>query len=130
MENILNQRGFQDNNNNINININKKFSGKTDSNTFSYRSSSKILNEIKELEEEDNNLSNSDDKNNNNEQKDEDKNDNSGRTDIQCWEIDETGLDWKLLFTKEKVDNYPIFYMTQLNDGKIVTASDCVKIYQ
>ena len=61
---------------------------------------------------------------------DEDKNDNSGRTDIQCWEIDETGLDWKLLFTKEKVDNYPIFYMTQLNDGKIVTASDSIKIYQ
>ena len=60
----------------------------------------------------------------------EDKNDDKGRTDIQCWEIDETGLDWKLLYTKEKADQYPIFYMTQLSDGKIVTCSNVVKVYQ
>ena len=53
-----------------------------------------------------------------------------GRTDIQCWEIDESGLDWKLLYTKEKVDQYPISCMIQLNDGKIVTGSNLVKIYQ
>ena len=69
------------------------------------------------------NLSGSDDE-------EEDKNDDKGRTDIQCWEIDETGLDWKLLYTKEKADNYPIFYMTQLSDGKIVTCSNVVKVYQ
>ena len=56
--------------------------------------------------------------------------DTKGRTDIQCWEIDETGLDWKLLYTKEKADIYPIFFMTQLSDGKIVTCSNVVKIYQ
>ena len=58
------------------------------------------------------------------------KDDGSGRTDIQCWEIDETGLDWKLLYTKEKIDNYPIFYMTELTDGKIAICSNVVKIYQ
>ena len=68
------------------------------------------------------NLSGSDDE--------EEKNDDKGRTDIQCWEIDETGLEWKLLYTKEKADIYPIFYMAQLNDGKIVTCSNVVKIYQ
>ena len=68
------------------------------------------------------NLSGSDDE--------EDKNDDKGRTDIQCWEIDETGLEWKLLYTKEKADIYPIFYMAQLKDGKIVTCSNVVKIYQ
>ena len=60
----------------------------------------------------------------------DDKDDGKGRTDIQCWEIDETGLDWKLLYTKEKVDSYPIFFMTQLSDGKIVTCSNLIKIYQ
>ena len=55
---------------------------------------------------------------------------NKGRSDIQCWEIDETGLDWKLLYTKEKVDNFPILCMIQLNDGKILTGSNVVKIYQ
>ena len=55
---------------------------------------------------------------------------NLGRSDIQCWEIDETGLDWKLLYTKEKVDNFPILCMIQLNDGKILTGSNVVKIYQ
>ena len=42
----------------------------------------------------------------------------------------ETGLDWKLLYTKEKVDNFPILCMIQLNDGKILTGSNVVKIYQ
>ena len=60
----------------------------------------------------------------------EQKDDGKGRTDIQCWEIDESGLDWKLLYTKEKVDQYPISCMIQLNDGKIVTGSNLVKIYQ
>jgi hypothetical protein len=60
----------------------------------------------------------------------ENKNDDNGRTDIQCWEIDETGLDWKLLYTKEKADKYPILCMIQLTDGKIVTCSNVVKIYQ
>lgn len=53
-----------------------------------------------------------------------------GRCDIQCWEIDDSGLEWKLLCTKEKVDNYPVVSMIQLNDGKIVTASNIVKFYQ
>ena len=56
--------------------------------------------------------------------------DTKGRTDIQCWEIDETGLDWKLLYTKENIDKYPILFMINLNDGKIVTGSNVVKIYQ
>ena len=60
----------------------------------------------------------------------EQKDDGKGRTDIQCWEIDESGLDWKLLYTKEKVDQYPISCMIQLNDGKIATGSNLVKIYQ
>ena len=60
----------------------------------------------------------------------EQKDDGKGRTDIQCWEIDESGLDWKLLYTKEKVDQYPISCMIQLNDGKIVTGSNLVKIFQ
>ena len=60
----------------------------------------------------------------------EQKDDGKGRTDIQCWEIDESGLEWKLLYTKEKVDQYPISCMIQLNDGKIVTGSNLVKIYQ
>ena len=48
----------------------------------------------------------------------------------ELWEIDETGLDWKLLYTKEKADKYPILCMIQLRDGKIVTCSNVVKIYQ
>ena len=64
---------------------------------------------------------------------DEEENNDSGkdvgRSDIQCWEIDETGLNWKLLYTKEKVNNYPIAYMTQLSDGKIVTGSNTIKVY-
>ena len=60
----------------------------------------------------------------------EEQDDGTGRSDIQCWEIDETGLNWKLLCTKEKIDNYPIMYMTELNDGKIVICSNLVKIYQ
>jgi len=60
----------------------------------------------------------------------EEKDDEAGRSDIQCWEIDETGLNWKLLYTKEKINNYPISYMTELNDGKIVICSNLVKIYQ
>lgn len=63
-------------------------------------------------------------------EEEENKDDGKGRTDIQCWEIDETGLDWKLIYTKEKADIYPIFFMTQLSDGKIVTCSNVVKIYQ
>ena len=46
----------------------------------------------------------------------EQKDDGKGRTDIQCWEIDETGLDWKLLYTKENIDKYPILCMIKLND--------------
>ena len=69
------------------------------------------------------NFSDSEDENND-EGKDE------GRIDIQCWQIDETGLNWKLLCTKEKADNFPIAYMAQLSDGKIVTCSDLIKIYQ
>ena len=57
-------------------------------------------------------------------------NEEGGRCDIQCWEIDETGLNWKLLSTREKIDNYPIIYMEQLSDGKIVTCSNTIKIYQ
>ena len=53
-----------------------------------------------------------------------------GRTDIQCWEIDETGLNWKLLYTLEKIDTFPIVYMSQLKDGKIVICSNFIKIYQ
>ena len=60
----------------------------------------------------------------------EEKDDSKGRVDIQYWEVDESGLDWKLLYTKEKVDQYPISCMIQLNDGKIVTGSNLVKIYQ
>ena len=59
----------------------------------------------------------------------EDKKD-VGRTDIQCWEIDETGLDWKLLYTKEKVNNYPIFNMVQLSDGRIAMCSNLIRFYQ
>lgn len=58
------------------------------------------------------------------------KDDGTGRTDIQCWEIDETGLEWKLLCTKEKVDTYPMFSMLELSDGRIVTGSNVIKIYQ
>lgn len=64
------------------------------------------------------------------EEEEEEKDDGSGRSDIQCWEIDETGLDWKLLYTKEKIDNYPIFYMAELSDGKIAICSNVVKFYQ
>ena len=52
------------------------------------------------------------------------------RVDIQCWEIDETGLDWKLLYNKEKAEESPILCMIQLKDGKILTGSNLVKIYQ
>ena len=52
---------------------------------------------------------------------DENKDNDKGRTDIQCWEIDEIGLNWKLLYTKEKTDKYSILYMIQLSDGRIVT---------
>ncbi len=76
------------------------------------------------LERKNMNLSGSSDEGENDSEKDE------GRTDIQCWQIDEIGLNWKLLFTKEKVDNYPVFYMTQLSDGKVVICSNVVKIYQ
>ena len=112
VENILNQRGFQDNNNNININ--KKFSGKTDSNTFSYRSSSKILNEIKELEEEDNNLSNSDDKNNNNEQKDEEN--NLSNEDINIPNIEEL---ISVMHQKTKNNLFQL-YDTELNKASYI----------
>ena len=65
---------------------------------------------------------------------DEEENNDSGkdvgRSDIQCWEIDETGLNWKLLYTKEKIDKYPVLYMTQFSDGKIVTGSNLIKVYQ
>ena len=71
------------------------------------------------------NLSGSSDEEENN----NDSGKDTGRTDIQCWQIDETGLNWKLLCTKEKVDNYPIACMTQLSDGKIVTGSDMIKVY-
>ena len=60
----------------------------------------------------------------------EEKDDGTGRSDIQCWEIDETGLNWKLLYTKEKIDNYPISYMAELKDDKIAICSNIVKIYQ
>ena len=60
----------------------------------------------------------------------EEQDDGTGRSDIQCWEIDESGLEWKLLYTKEKIDNYPIIYMTELSDGKIAICSNFVKIYQ
>ena len=63
------------------------------------------------------------------EDEEEDKKD-VGRTDIQCWEIDETGLDWKLLYTKEKVNNYPIFNMVQLSDGRIAMCSNLIRFYQ
>ena len=66
----------------------------------------------------------SDEEDNNDSGKDE------GRTDIQCWQIDETGLNWKLLYTKEKIDKYPVLYMTQFSDGKIVTGSNLIKVYQ
>ena len=69
------------------------------------------------------NFSGSDDEENSNEK-------NEGRTDIQCWEIDETGLNWKLLYTKEKVDSYPVSCMIELSDGKVITGSKFVKIYQ
>ena len=63
------------------------------------------------------------------EDEEEDKKD-VGRTDIQCWEIDETGLNWKLLYTKEKVNNYPIFNMVQLSDGRIAMCSNLIRFYQ
>ena len=61
---------------------------------------------------------------------DENKDNDKGRTDIQCWEIDEIGLNWKLLYTKEKTDKYSILYMIQLSDGRIVTCSNIVQIYK
>ena len=61
---------------------------------------------------------------------DEDDNKKEGRTDIQCWEIDDSGIDWKLLYTKEKADGFPIFYMAELSNGTIATCSNVVKIYQ
>ena len=61
---------------------------------------------------------------------DEDDGKKDGRTDIQCWEIDDSGIDWKLLYTKEKADSYPIFYMAELSNGTIATCSNVVKIYQ
>ena len=67
---IYNQK-YSDNNKDGLYPKNRKY-GKYDSNSFSYRSSTNILNEIKEIEEEDNNLSNSDDKNNKNENANED----------------------------------------------------------
>ena len=70
-------------------------------------------------------LSGSDD-----DEKNNDSGKDNGRTDIQCWQIDETGLNWKLLYTKEKADNYPILQMVQLSDGKIVTGSNVIKIYK
>ena len=60
----------------------------------------------------------------------EEKDDGKGRVDIQYWEVDESGLDWKLLYTKEKADVYPITSMIQLKDGKVVTGSNLIKIYQ
>ena len=60
----------------------------------------------------------------------EEKDDGKGRIDIQYWEDDESGLDWKLLYTKEKADVFPITSMIQLKDGKIVTGSNLIKIYQ
>ena len=67
---IYNQKYSNDNKNGL-YSKNKKI-GKFDSNSFNYKSSSNILNEIKETEEEEINLSNSDDKNNNNENLNED----------------------------------------------------------
>ena len=65
VEDILNQKKSQENIN-ISNQTNKRF-GRNESKSFCYRSSSKILNEIKELEEEDNNLSNNAEENSINE---------------------------------------------------------------
>ena len=67
---IYNQKYASENKNLFNSK-NSKY-GKYDSNSFNYRSSSNILNEIKETEEEEINLSNSDDKSNKNENLNED----------------------------------------------------------
>ena len=66
----------------------------------------------------------------NSESDDEDYEEGAGRTDIQCWEIDETGLNWKLLYTRENIDAYPIISMIQLGDGRIAAFSNVLKIYQ
>ena len=67
---IYNQKYTNDNKNGL-YSKNRKY-GKFDSNSFNYKSSSNILNEIKETEEEEINLSNSDDKNNKSENLNED----------------------------------------------------------